>query len=205
MYLNEDEKKLISKEIENLEARSSAELVAVVTKRSASYKYVSSIIALCFVAFISIFLIFFTSISNFTLLQIQTLCIVALFLLFERFENTILFLLPKSYKRDVASIYANKQFENLGLNRTKTNQAIMFFVSLDEKYVEIITDKTISEKINNHYWEVIIDEFINDVKKDELSKGYLKAIKDCNKILIDNFPIEEDDENELSNEVIELR
>jgi putative membrane protein len=34
-------KKLISKEIENLEKLSSAELVAVITKRSGNYKYAS--------------------------------------------------------------------------------------------------------------------------------------------------------------------
>ena len=50
----------------------------------------------------------------------------------------------------------------------------------------------------------IVDEFINDVKDKELAKGYLKAIKSCNEILIEKFPIQKNDENELPNEVIEL-
>ena len=53
MYLNENQKEQISKEIENLEKLSSAELVAVIAKRSSNYKYVSLII--------SIFLVFSTS------------------------------------------------------------------------------------------------------------------------------------------------
>lgn len=205
MYLNEKEKLLISKEIENLESKSSAELVAVVTKKSGAYRYISSIVSLIITFALSILLILISNISSFTLLQIQFLSFFSLHLLFEKFDSIIMILLTKNYKRQTASIYANKQFENLGLNRTKTNQAIMFFVSLDEKYVEIITDRTISEKINNSYWQEIVDEFIKDVKRNELSNGYLKAIKSCSEILIKEFPIQSDDKNELSNEVIELR
>ena len=205
MYLNEKEKELISKEIENLEKLSSAELVAVVTKKSGNYKYLSTILNVSIVFFISFFIIFFTSYSNIQLLEFQLLSFIGIFLFLEKFDNFVLFLLPKSYKRNKASLNAQEQFSNLGLNRTKTNQGIMFFVSLDEKYVEIITDKTINEKIENKYWQIIIDNFIVDVKNNELSKGYLKAIKSCSKILIKEFPIQDNDENELSNDVIELR
>ncbi len=111
----------------------------------------------------------------------------------------------KKYKYEKASEYANKQFLNLGLQTTKTKQAIMFFVSIDEKYVEIITDSAIKEKIDDKYWQEIVNIFIEDVKKNQLADGYLKAIKSCNEILIKNFPIKDDDENELSNEVIELK
>jgi putative membrane protein len=81
----------------------------------------------------------------------------------------------------------------------------MFFVSYDEKYVEIIADKEISKKIDDEYWQVIVKEFIKDVKNNNLSNGYVKAIKSCSEILVKNFPIQTDDENELSNEVIELK
>jgi len=205
MYLDDNEKELISKEIENFERSSSAELVAVITKRSGDYKYVTSILNICVVFSISFFIIFFTSFSNIELLQIQLLIFIAIFLFLGKFDNLILSILPKFYKREKASANAQEQFLNLGLNRTKTNQAIMFFVSLDEKHVEIITDKTISEKIKDEYWQRIVNEFIIDVKSNNLSNGYLKAIKSCNQILIKEFPIQSDDKNELSNDVIELR
>ncbi|MDY0051447.1 MAG: TPM domain-containing protein [Aliarcobacter sp.] len=205
MYLNDNEKELISKEIENLEKSSSAELVAVIRKRSGDYKYIMSILNICIVFSISFFIIFFTSLSNIELLQIQLLIFIGIFLFLGKFDNLILSILPKFYKRNKASTNAQEQFLNLGVNRTKTNQAIMFFVSLDEKHVEIITDKTISEKIKDEYWQIIVDEFILDVKNNNLSKGYLKAINSCSQILIKEFPIQANDKNELSNDVIELR
>jgi len=203
MYLNENEKQNISKEIENLESKSSAELVAVITKISSTYKFEIIALSLLITTFIS--LIFLLSeISAIKLFQIQVLSFFIFYFLFNRFNKTLLSLLPKLYKYEKSSKYAKQQFLNLGLQTTKTKQAIMFFVSIDEKYVEIITDSAIKEKIEDSYWQKIVDEFINDVKKDELSSGYLKAIKSCNKILIQKFPIQDDDENELSNEVIEL-
>lgn len=205
MKLNDKEKELISKEIENLEKLSSAELVAVVTKRSGNYKFASSLISIFCTFLISYIFVLLSDISTFELIQYQILIFLAFLLFLEKYETLVLKILPKNYKHQKASQNAQEQFYNLGLNRTKTNQAIMFFVSFDEKYVEIITDSEISKKIANSYWENIVDEFIIDVKNNEVSKGYLKAIKSCSSILVERFPILSDDENELSNEVIELR
>ena len=126
-------------------------------------------------------------------------------LLFENYKKLVLKILPQNYKHQKASLYAKEQFNNLGLNRTKTKQAIMFFVSLDEKYVEIITDKEISKKIPDEFWQQLVQEFIDDVKKEDFLNGYLKALKTSKAILIQHFPIQENDKNELSNEVIELK
>lgn len=205
MYLDEQEKALISSEIEELEKKSSAELVAVVTQRSGKYKFASIGLNIFIVSIVSFILVFFTKVTTLELFQVQVLLFLSLYFLFYKFDMLVLKLLPKVYKHSLANEYAQEQFYNLGLNRTKTNQAIMFFVSLDEKYVEIIADEVIASKIDNNYWQEIIDEFIVDVKRNHLSNGYLKAIQSCSDILISNFPIQVDDENELANDVIELR
>ncbi|PLY07143.1 MAG: hypothetical protein C0625_05880 [Arcobacter sp.] len=203
MYLNDNEKNLISKEIEELEKKSSSELVAVVTKQCSSYKFETVVLSLFITIIISIFALLF-EISAGKFFQVQVLSFFIFYFVFDKFKKTLLSFLPKSFKYTKASAYAHKQFSNLGFQTTKTKQAIMFFVSLDEKYVEIITDSVIKEKIDDSYWQTIVDEFIIDVKNNNLSEGYLKAIKSCNEILIKNFPIQENDENELPNEVVEL-
>lgn len=205
MYLNENEKNEISKEIENLEKQSSAELVAVITKQSSSYKFETILVSILFTLFISILILLIDTISPIKMFQWQIMSFIFSYFILYKFETILFRILSKKYKYEKASEYANKQFLNLGLQTTKTKQAIMFFVSIDEKYVEIITDSAIKEKIDNKYWQEIVNIFIEDVKKNQLANGYLKAIKSCNEILIKNFPIKDDDENELSNEVIELR
>jgi len=203
MYLNENEKQQISKEIENLEKQSSAELVAVITKQSSNYKFEIIALALLITTIVSLITLIFET-NAIKLFQIQVISFMAFYLIFDKFNKILLSLLPKSYKYLKASQYANKQFTSLGLQTTKTKQVIMFFVSHDEKFVEIITDSKIKEKIDNSYWQSIVNEFIKDIKDEQISSGYLKAITSCNAILIKNFPIKENDENELSNEVVEL-
>ena len=206
MNLKKNEKELISKEIENLEKLSSSELVAVVAKRSGNYKLSASmfsVILLFCTSFLYYFFVEETSIIQ--LLEIQFVTFIGFYLLFGRFRNFLLFVLPKKYKHKIASQNAHKQFYNLKLNNTKNKQAIMFFVSLDEKFVEIITDEEISKEIPNSHWQMIIDEFIIDIKNNQLLEGYLKAIKACSYILNEKFPKKENDENELSNEVIKKK
>lgn len=203
MYLNINEKEQIQEEIKNLEKKSSAELVAVITKYSSSYKYEILVFSLLVSVFISIVLLF-TNINTIEFFQIQVLSFFALYLLTNSFKKIVLLFLPKRYKYEKASINAKKEFYNLGIKDTKTKLGIMFYVSIEEKYVEIITDSGIKSKISDNYWQDIVDEFIKDVKNNQFSKGYKKAIKECSNTLIDNFPIQENDKNELSNEVIEL-
>ncbi len=203
MYLNENEKQQISQEIENLEKQSSAELVAVMTKQVSSYKFETIAITLLIAVIISLFTLIFENDSQ-RLFQIQTISFIFFYFVFSKSNKTLLFLIPKSYKYEKASVYAHKQFISLGLHKTDTKQAIMFFVSLDEKYVEIITDSVIKEKIPDSYWQVTVDKFIKDVKNNDLRNGYIKAIKACKEILVKNFPIQKDDKNELPNDVIEL-
>ena len=205
MILSEKDKELISKEIENLEKLSSTELVAVVTKRSGNYKLASSMFAVFSLFFISFLLLLITYKSAFELIQIQLLVFIGIYIFSERFKSLFLKILPNDYKYQVASRNAHNQFYNLQLHKTKNKQVIMFFVSFDEKYVEIIVDDEIFKLIPNSHWQSIVDEFITDIKENQLLNGYLKAIVACSSILIEKFPIKADDTNELPNNVIEVK
>ena len=205
MILTNEEKELISQEIQELEEASSTELIAVITQKSSDYKYASLMISVFCVFLISFILFYIKEISTLQLLQYQLLFFVVINLFLEKFNNLVLKVIPQSYKYRKASLNAKRQFHNLGLNRIKTKQAIMFFVSLDEKYVEIITDDEITKEIPNEFWQQLIYEFTLDIKKENFLSGYLKAIKTSKAILIKHFPIKENDENELSNEPIELQ
>lgn len=204
MILTNEEKELISKEIQELEESSSTELIAVITQKSSNYKHASLMISVFCVFLISFILFFIKEISTLQLLQYQLLFFVGINLFLEKFNNLVLKIIPQSYKHRKASLNAKRQFHNLGLNRIKTKQAIMFFVSLDEKYVKIITDEQIPKEIPNEFWQQLVFEFTEDIKKEDFLNGYLKALKTSKAILIKHFPKNKYDENKFPNEVIEL-
>ena len=71
-----------------------------------------------------------------------------------------------------------------------SKQKIMFFISLDEKYIEILVDEEISKIIPNNHWQNIVDEFLTKIKENQFENGYLEAIKACTSILAKEFPKE---------------
>lgn len=100
--------------------------------------------------------------------------------------------------------YAFEQFFVHKLNETKKRLGVMLFVSLDERYVELIADKGISDKVKPEDWSKIVDDFIADVRSGKVHDGYLKAVRACQDILKANFPDVPDDINELGDSLVEL-
>jgi len=100
--------------------------------------------------------------------------------------------------------YAFEQFFVHKLNETKKRLGVMLFVSLDERYVELIADKGISDEVKPEEWAKIIDDFIADVKSGKVHEGYIKAVRACQDILKTHFPDVPDDINELSDTLVEL-
>lgn len=112
--------------------------------------------------------------------------------------------LPKSIKLKFTKILAKNKFKKLNLHHTKDRLGVMFFVSIKDKCVHILSDVGIKEKISDESWAEVVEEFIKFVKKDEFAKGYIQAIKRSSKMLVENFPIRKNDINELLDEVIEI-
>lgn len=204
MIFNTDERQQIESLIKETEQQSSAELVAVITQTSNTYREAKLFVSLILTALCSLALQFLDAVELQTFLLTQVIVFSASYFVFDFKTSLLLALLPKSYKYKVASHVAHENFQKLGLHLTTTKQAIMFYVSLDEKYVEIITDSKIKEKLADSYWEEIVSQFIEDVHNKNICQGYINAIESCKALLIQTFPIEDDDVNELSDEVIEI-
>lgn len=202
--ISEKTKTNIEKAIQKVEKQSSCELVAVITQKSGSYTSVSllitSVMALILPAFILIWRPF---VDIITLYQIQIVFFVTLFLLLS-IEKILLWVIPKKILHKNAKLKAFETFNILGLQKTSNHQAVMIYVSIYERYVQIITDSAISNEIDNTVWQDTIDKFTARVKNKEFGDGYLEAIKEIGKILIEKFPIQENDKNELSNHLIEI-
>lgn len=100
--------------------------------------------------------------------------------------------------------YAFEQFFVQKLNETKKRLGVMLFVSLDERYVELVADKGISDKVKPEDWNKIVDDFIADVKSGKVHDGYIKAVRACQDILKTHFPDVPEDVNELADGLVEL-
>ena len=183
---------MISQKLKNLDNLNSINFETFFTKTSSNYKFEISMFAITCSFLISFLLIIFCYVSALELIQIQLILFLGIYLFFTNFRNFLIKILPRNYKNQIASKNAQNQFYNLKQNSKKQN--IIFFISFEEKYVEIITDDEISKAIPNSHWQNIIDEFVTSIKENQLLSGYEKAILACNSILIEKFP---NNENEI--------
>lgn len=200
--LNETLKTQIKEAIENAERQSSCEFVAVITQKSGDYKIYAFFVA-ALSALLIPHLIFWLS-DWFSIEKIFQLQITSFILLMILTQLSVVTnaLVPSSVKHRHAALVAQQSFRKFGLYRTSKRRAILFFVSLDEKYVEIITDIGIDAKIPQETWLAVIEKFRISLSSKNVAEGYLEAIEKCGTILMDEFPVEAGDKDELPNELI---
>lgn len=183
--------KKIKSKIKEVEEKSSCELVAMITQKSDEYTYIPVVYA-AVVALIypMIHITFFPSINQENIYNIQLIFFaITLFIVHNPIVKYAL--IPKSVKHKRASNNAHKQFIMQGLHKTSNHQAVLFFVSIKEKYVEIIVDSGVSEKIDNEFLEKVVYHFTQKVKEGDFGEGYLDAIEMCTSKLIETFPSKE--------------
>jgi putative membrane protein len=80
----------------------------------------------------------------------------------------------------------------------------LLFVSVAERYVEIIADKGINDKVEQDQWSRVVARFIGQVKDDQICQGFLQAIETCGEILTEHFPVEPGNKNELPDHLVML-
>ena len=197
-------KQKIRQAISEVENKSSCELVAVLTQKSSDYAaiaiFVASLIAILLPAFL---LVWKPHMEALTIYETQVVTFVIAYLVFAVDKIQQIFI-PKKILHKKASSKAFESFVTLGLHQTTNHQAVMIFVSIYEHFVEIVVDTAVSDKLQNGIWQKIIDEFTLDVKNGNFEEGYTKAIKAIGEILKVEFPVQENDKNELSNRLVEI-
>jgi len=93
-------------------------------------------------------------------------------------------------------------FHSQGLANTRDRTGILIFVSKLERRVIVLADAGINEKVPEKFWKEIVNEMIPKIKKGDIARAVIDAIKECGPYLSKNFPIKPDDTNELPDDVV---
>ena len=200
-----EDKARITAAIHAAEKNTSGEFVAVVARASDHYVFVpllwSAILALLFPGAC---LLAGSSMRWVHIYQIQLLIFIVLAVLLLSIPGLHLKLVPKRVKHERASRLAKAQFYTQGVQVTPHHSGVLFFVSLAERYVEIVADKGIHEKLGETHWKGIIDRFVADVRRGQVVDGFVDAIGACGAAMAKHYPPDPADINELSDGLVEL-
>jgi putative membrane protein len=186
------------------EKSSRAELVAVVAKRAGEYRATGLSLATLgsFIAGFAVWLVVpWSGTAEVLMAEFAVFLVLLGFLELTPLGDR---LTPEATKADAARRLARATFLEQGLAGTAERSAVLFFVSLAERHVEIIADKGIDGKVSAAQWQVIVDKFSAHVRAGQVEEGYLAAIAALGQVLATHFPSNGPRRNELGNRLIDL-
>lgn len=202
-WLSEDGESRVAAAIVAAERKTSGEIVAVVTRESSTYLYAPFMWAALFALLVPWPLIYFTWVSVQKIYFVQLVVFVGLLCLFlvrpVRYR-----LVPKSVKHSRAHRRAVEQFLAQDLHTTSGRTGVLIFVSVAERYAEILADTGIDEKVPAGTWKSIVDTLTTHIGKRRAADGFIKAIEETGQHLAQHFPPGTRDPNELPDHLIVL-
>ncbi|MDH4262546.1 MAG: TPM domain-containing protein [Spirochaetia bacterium] len=203
-YITNEEKIEIQNAVKNAERKTSGEFVTIIAGKSESY-FLFPIIWAAFGVLIAVIplILVFTSKNAKIILDIQLLIFVVMYLVFQ-IESIKMLIVPKKIRRASVKKLAMEQFLERGIANTKDHSGVLFFVSMAERCVEIIADKGINDKVDKDAWQIIVDEFIENVHNQKMCNGFVTAVEKCGNLMSLHYPVQSDDKNELNDNLIEL-
>lgn len=99
-----------------------------------------------------------------------------------------LLLVPKNAKRGHAHNLAHREFAARILSAGDHREGILFFVSLGERYVEILATREVHARVGETAWNAIVADFTAAAKTGEIANGTVSAIEACASHLSAHFP-----------------
>ncbi|MEW5696059.1 TPM domain-containing protein [Pseudomonas synxantha] len=201
--LTEHEQRQVAEAIARVEKNTDAELVTVLAARADDYAYIpllwASLIALVVpgvVHYLSGYL------TMYTLLLAQWTTFIVLCLVF-RLPKVTTRLIPRSVRHWRASNLARRQFLEQNLHHTVGSTGVLIFVSEAERYVEILVDDGISQRLDDSNWDAIVQAFTQQVKQGQTLAGFIACVEACGELLKVHVPVTQT-RNELPNRLVVL-
>ncbi len=98
---------------------------------------------------------------------------------------------------------AQKKFHQLGMHKTREQNAVLIFVAPRAHKFAVVGDKAIHEKCGDEFWQRIVEGMRAHFQNENFSDALVEAIKEIGKLLAAHFPKTPGNANELPDEIVE--
>jgi putative membrane protein len=112
---------------------------------------------------------------------------VAVSLLFEWMWLRLKFI-PKHAKHWESWELAHRSFAARILAQNDRKTGILLFVSMGERYVEVVTDRDVDRHVPQSVWDAIIKDFTTAAKKSRAGDGLIAAVEAATRVLEQHYP-----------------
>ncbi len=202
-FIPSDDERRVNKAINDAENRTSGEVVAVVASESDSYLF-APVLCAALIALITAWpLIYLTWMPVQWIYLIQILVFAGLALVLST-RPLRYALVPKSMKIERAHARAVEQFLVQNLHTTEGRTGVLIFVSVAERFAEILADSAIHQAVPPETWQRIVDQMTAKISAGQTADGFILAINETGDLLAKHFPPGTGPDNILTNHLIVL-
>ena len=96
---------------------------------------------------------------------------------------------------------AKEVFNLLGMEKTHQRNGVLVYVAIKDQILVILGDQGINNKVAPDFWEHTKDIIISHFKEGRIKQGLVDGILMAGQQLKEHFPLEKNDNNELSDEI----
>lgn len=100
----------------------------------------------------------------------------------------LLMLVPARVKRAHARQLAHREFAAQYARGGATRKRILLFISMGERYVEIIADNETYAAADPNLWQQTVADFVGTVQSGRMAEGVLRTIEACGDVLRQQHP-----------------
>jgi putative membrane protein len=201
--IEESDKTRITAAIREAEAHTSGEIFCVIARHSSDYR----LVPLAWAATLSLFSpLPFLALTNWSapvvyLLQIMAFIIATVALSNEKIRFHIV---PRRAKHDRAHTEAMRQFFAQGIDKTEHRTGVLIFASTAERYVEVVADAGINDRVSAVVWDDAVHALVTAIKAGRPGDGFVAAIEQCGVVLAAHFPPGALKRDELPDKLLEI-
>lgn len=204
-YINAEGAKKIESVVEDLEHKTTAELIPLIVQRSTPVRTVRRLVF--FFLFMIGLLIVELSLANFWLSTTERyLIIAAAFIIpligLSQYSHLERFFLSPEDMQDSVNQRAVAEFYLNQMHKTESQGAVLFMVSLFEHRAIVLADPILNDKVAPELWAECATEIVKGAKAKDLSAGLIKAMEISTKKLSEVLPHKAGQTNEFSNRVL---
>jgi putative membrane protein len=207
--MTEQDHARIAEAIRNAEESTSGEIYCVVARRSDGYFFSAAMVFTVSILVISLAVAFLMEAWWLTMrlpvfVSAQLLALAAALALVNILPGLRIRLAPRRWQYIRSHENALKQFLARNVHLTAERTGVLIFVSIAERYAEIVADAGIDTKVPQDMWDSIVAGLIDDARHDRLADGFVTAVAAVGALLAEHFPVRPDDVNELDDHLVEI-
>lgn len=203
VLIAEEDRARVAHAITEAETTTSGEIVAVIAAESDSHLWLPFLVASAVALLVPWPLIYLTWVAVQWIFLAQLLVFAALVVVFW-WRPLRFAVLPRALKNRTAHRRAVEQFLAQNMHTTDGRTGVLIFVSVAERYAEIIADTAIHEKVDAATWQAIVDRLTAQIASEKAANGFIEAVTAVGALLASHYPPGSDLKGALPDRLIVL-